>query len=127
MALRSGKRDVGTGGEAFTHTFKRIEIDLSNLYHLSPKTPAAITLQNILQNYRGAEVVALVNISPDVGLEVFKDYDGVAGKIFREEEDDVVAEEKVAKELAKRLQKDIAIVTLLDGYEAGMAFVVMKE
>jgi hypothetical protein len=127
MALRSGKRGVGTGGGTFTPTLKRIEIDLSNLYHLSPKTPAAITLQNILQNYRGAEVVALVNISPDVGLEVFKDYDGVAGKIFREEEDDVVAEEKVAKELAKRLQKDIAIVTLLDGYEAGIAFVVMKE
>jgi hypothetical protein len=41
----------------------------------------------------------------------------------KEEEDDIVAEEKVAEELAKKLQKNIVIVELLDGYEAGIAFI----
>jgi hypothetical protein len=106
---------------------KKIQIDLSELYIFNPKTPAAITLENILQNYSDAKTVALVNISPDVGLEVLIDLYNIAEKLFKEEEDDLVAEQKVAEELAKRLQKNITVIELLDGYEAAIAWMVMEK
>ena len=103
---------------------RKVQIDLSELYVLTPMARAAETLSDILASYEHAEIVALVNISPDVGLEILEDYQGIAERVFKEEEDDLVAEQKVAEELVKELQKDIVIVELLDGYEVGIAFVV---
>jgi hypothetical protein len=116
-----------THNETTQIQIKKIRIDLSELYRFDPRAPAHKTLENILQNYRDVEVIALVNISPDVGLEVRKDTYGIAEKIFKEEEDDLVAEEKVARELAKRLQKNITVIELLDGYEAAIAFAEPRE
>jgi len=122
---------VGAGEGAFSPTpnapaqIKRIDIDLSSLYDLDPLRPAARILASILRNY-DAKLLALVNISPETGIEVkYAQSRKLASKIkktFEEEEDDLVAAEKVAKELAKRSRLEIVIVTLHDGYETAIAF-----
>jgi hypothetical protein len=132
------ERGVNRAGEgAFSPTphdlaqllaqIKKIEIDLSELYMLIPHVRASTILSSILQNYRYVNVIALVNISSDTGLEVFKDAFGVA-EIFKHEEDDLAAVEKVTKEIIRRLgslgeDKDIFIITLYDGYETAIAWV----
>jgi len=106
---------------------ERIEIDLSDLYKLKPAKPASEIIESMLRSYKYAQILAMVNID-DTGLTIVKDYNGIAERIFKEEEDDEVAADRAAEELAESLGKDEIIVIMLhDGYETAIAWVVRFE
>ena len=108
-----------------TAQIKKVWIDLSGL-DLSLKTSAAELLRDILINYR-ARVLILISFGDQ--FEILNDFRGIAHRIFKEEENDEVAIQKAAEELARlwAYYMPITIVMLYTGRETAVAFVRPRE
>jgi len=113
---------------------KKIEIDLQDLYDFEPQTLASEMLEKILENYKYAEIVLLLNVSPDTGLEIFTDDKRLKHEALRlndeleryykelDNDAEVKSEDEYIERLATITDAD-AIVELHDGYEYSVAFV----
>ena len=104
---------------------RKVWIDLSDL-DLPLKTSAAEVLRDILINYR-ARVLILISFGDQ--FEILNDFRGIAHRIFKEEENDEVAIQKAAEELARlwAYYMPITIVMLYTGRETAVAFVRPRE
>jgi hypothetical protein len=101
-----------------------VSIDLSDLPLVQKKNSAKI-LEDILRNYN-AVTLAMVEFTSG-GAVIIKEesaYAALVREIFREEEDDIAAVEKTAKELSKRFNSDIVVVALYTGDETAVAFTI---
>ena len=74
----------------------------------------------MLENY-GVEVFVLLNFG-DV-FEIVKDYENIAYEIIRVNDDPFVAFAEISNALTRKLQKEITMVELYDGYEIAVAWV----
>ena len=109
-----------------TQIYTRIDIDLTKLYeYLVPSRAAASLLKLILNEYEGGKVMALVNLSPDIGIDVECDIKEYLIKIKRifERLDNV---DEAIDKVAKMIDADLVIV-LNDGYEIGIAFAILEQ
>jgi len=87
------------------------------------KRSAAKILMELLNNYH-ATILGIAEFTSSGAVIVREEspYGSIMIKIFREEEDDNVAIERVAQELSKRF-KNIVVVALYTGDETAVAFV----
>jgi hypothetical protein len=101
---------------------EKIEIDLEPLHKFDPLTPAASILKSLLENYK-LEIIAMINISPDLpNVEIVAkdtETEETIRKILAETEDIEEAVEKIDEAIGFD-----AIIKLFDGYETAYAFVL---
>jgi hypothetical protein len=123
----------GAGEGAFSPTpsetaqIKKVWIDLSGLdLPLKTSTTATEVLRDILKNYN-ARILILVSFSDQ--FEILNDFRNIAKRIFAEEENDEVAIQKAAEELARlwAYYMPITVVILRAGRETAVAFVRSRE
>jgi len=109
-----------------------VEINLEKIYKLGPQTSAATILAKILENYSFAKVVAMVNLSPDAGIEIRCNDDqlrDVIDKVIDESIDEHggdVYTDDIAQRAAQVTNADM-IVYLFDGYEEAFALVNIED
>jgi len=103
----------------------RVEINLSELYsYIRPEDTAAGILGGILIHYKGFEILAMLNFSPDVGMDVYTDSTRLYTELKRlsKIEDDEI----IVSEAAKITNADL-VIELYDGYEFAVAFLRLKK
>jgi len=101
---------------------KRVRINLEELYESidGPSCAASALLSALLQEW-GAEYKALVNLSPDAGIDVVKAPEGLHRKIY-----DIFADPEATEEEDEEVAKLVGakvVVELYDGYESALAFI----
>jgi hypothetical protein len=113
-----------TPNEAAQKQIDIVSIDLSNLPLVQKKNSAKILL-SLLDSYY-VNVLGVVEFTSGGAIIVREEsaYAALIREIFREEEDDNVAIEKIAAELSKRFKSDIVVIMLYTGDETAVAFVV---
>jgi hypothetical protein len=103
---------------------EKFEIDLEPLHKFDPLTPAMNILESLLINYK-LDVIALINISPDLpNVEIVAkdtETEETIRKILAETEDIEEAVEKIDEAIGFD-----AVIKLFDGYETAYAFVIHR-
>jgi hypothetical protein len=135
MALRKSAEKYELEDEEATYLvvngkrIREIKIDLNDLSDILPpfQESAATMLRNILECY-DVNILVMIDSNFDETI-IEQDYEGIAEKIFEEEEDNRKAIKKIAIELAEKRNKDITIVKLyvVKHYVYAVAFVEPKD
>jgi hypothetical protein len=129
------KRKRGSGERMSTPTptpnelvqIRKIWIDLSDL-DLPLKTTATEILRGILKNYN-ARILILISFGDQ--FEIINDFKGIAKRISKEEENDEVMIDRIARELDEIrylvTSQHITVIMLYTGRETAVAFVEPRE
>ena len=105
---------------------RKVWIDLSELPFVQKRSAAKI-LMELLNNYY-ATILGIVEFTSSGAVIVREEsaYGSIMIKIFREEEDDNAAIERIAQELSKRF-KSVIVVALYTGDETAVAFTIPSK
>ena len=110
---------------------QRVKVDLSELCkHLKPRDEAVALLKHILRFYRGADIVALLELDPDIGLvEVYVAGEAECGELcdeIYELADTIQDYDEFISKVAERVGAD-PVVELDNGYDLAVAFLELPE
>jgi len=109
-----------------------VKINLEQIYKLGPEACAATILDKILENYAYAKVIALVNFSPDAGIDIRCSDERLRNIIKKSIRDSIdehrgdVYVDDIAQRAAQAADADM-IIYLYDGYEEAFALVNVED
>jgi len=120
------------GSEGEVEEAPVVKIDLDPIYGLEPQLNAATLLRKILESYRRARIIAMINYSPDAGTDIYCDDDQLhekieeaIGKSIDEHEGDEDVDD-IARRVAQATDADM-VIHLDDGYEIATAFIAVED